>query len=134
MAKISLIVPVLNEVQKIDGFLNQLKGLPGDWEAIFADGGSTDGTTEKITAHYPVIHAPKGRARQMNEGAHHASGEVFLFLHCDSLIPQDLYAQVEEVIKQRLFLWLLSHPLLTVVIHGCAAVPFVLICVSDCVK
>ena len=67
MAKISLIVPVLNEVQKIDGFLNQLKGLPGDWEAIFADGGSTDGTTEKITAHYPVIPAPKGRARQMNE-------------------------------------------------------------------
>ncbi len=100
MAKISLIVPVLNEVQKIDGFLNQLKGLPGDWEAIFADGGSTDGTTEKITAHYPVIHAPKGRARQMNEGAHHASGEVFLFLHCDSLIPQDLYAQVEEVLSR----------------------------------
>ena len=51
MAKISLIVPVLNEVQKIDGFLNQLKGLPGDWEAIFADGGSTDGTTGKIPAH-----------------------------------------------------------------------------------
>lgn len=100
MAKISLIVPVLNEVQKIDGFLNQLKGLPGDWEAIFADGGSTDGTTEKITAHYPVIHAPKGRARQMNEGARHAGGEVFLFLHCDSLIPQDLCAQVEEVLSK----------------------------------
>lgn len=36
----------------------------------------------------------------MNEGAHHASGEVFLFLHCDSLIPQDLCAQVEEVLSK----------------------------------
>ena len=110
MAKISLIVPVLNEVQKIDGFLNQLKGLPGDWEAIFADGGSTDGTTEKITAHYPVIHAPKGRARQMNEGARHASGEVFLFLHCDSLIPPPVRTGGGSI-KQRLFLWMFSHPL-----------------------
>ena len=100
MAKLSLIVPVLNEAQKIDGFLAQLQGLSGDWEVIFADGGSTDGTAERIAAHYPVVHCPKGRARQMNEGARHAGGQVLLFLHCDSVLPRDLCAQVEEVIRR----------------------------------
>ena len=100
MAKLSLIVPVLNEAQKIDGFLAQLQGLSGDWEVIFADGGSTDGTAERIAAHYPVVHCPKGRARQMNEGARHAGGQVLLILHCDSVLPRGLGAQGEEVIRR----------------------------------
>lgn len=100
MARISLIVPVLNEAQKIDGFLQQLTDLPGNWEAVFGDGGSSDGTVEKIREKYPVVSCPKGRARQMNEAAKHSRGEILLFLHCDSVLPRDLCAQIEEVLEK----------------------------------
>ena len=94
---ISLIIPVYNEAAGIGGFLRQLEGLPGDWEAIFADGGSTDGTAEQIAPHYPVISCPRGRAGQMNAGAGHSGGDILLFLHADSILPRDLCAQVLEV-------------------------------------
>ena len=42
--KVSLIVPVLNEIKKVDSFLAMLQKMPGDGEILFADGGSTDGT------------------------------------------------------------------------------------------
>ncbi len=34
-----------------------------------------------------VLSAERGRARQMNFGARHASGEVLLFLHADTRLP-----------------------------------------------
>lgn len=100
MPKLSLIVPVYNEAQRIDDFLSQLEGLPGDWEALFADGGSTDGTAEKIAARYPLVRCPRGRARQMNAAARQAGGQVLLFLHCDSVLPRDLCSQVDQVLSR----------------------------------
>lgn len=100
MDKLSLIIPVWNEAERIDRFLAQLDSLPGTWEAVFGDGGSTDGTYERIAEKYPVIRCPKGRARQMNEAARHSRGDVLLFLHCDSVLPRDLCSQVWEVIAR----------------------------------
>lgn len=42
--KISMILPIYNESSTIDGMMDQLRALPGDWEILFADGGSRDGT------------------------------------------------------------------------------------------
>ena len=38
--KISMILPIYNESSTIDGMMDQLRALPGDWEILFADGGS----------------------------------------------------------------------------------------------
>lgn len=100
MKLLSLIIPVLNEAKRIDGFLEQLDGLTGNWEAVFADGGSSDGTYEKLAGRYSVIRCPRGRARQMNEAAAHSRGEVLLFLHCDSVLPRDLCAQVWDTVER----------------------------------
>ena len=35
-----------------------------------------------------VITAPRGRAAQMNAGARDASGDVLLFLHADTVLPE----------------------------------------------
>ena len=46
--RISLIIPVYNEAGAIDRCLANLEALEGEAEVLFADGGSTDGTLEKL--------------------------------------------------------------------------------------
>lgn len=100
MRLLSIIVPVLNEAKAIDGFLSQLDRLPGNWEAVFADGGSSDGTYERIAGRYKVLRCPKGRAVQMNAAARCSGGDVLIFLHCDSILPRDLCRQVWETVER----------------------------------
>lgn len=85
---ISVIVPVLNEFQRLssEGFLSMLENLQCEKsEVIFVDGGSEDGSSEYLTQQgLRVVSSKPGRARQMNAGAALASGETLLFLHCDT--------------------------------------------------
>src|SRR6185369_1535168 len=57
---------------------------------IVVDGGSTDATLALASplADRALV-APPGRATQMNAGAAVASGDVLLFLHADSRLPDD---------------------------------------------
>ena len=98
--KISLIIPIYNESKTIDAMLSQLDQLPGDWEILFADGGSSDDTLEKIGTGYRVLHCPKGRANQMNFAARHASSDRIWFVHCDSVLPADAHAQLEAAAEK----------------------------------
>ena len=66
-------------------------------EIVLADGGSTDATAA-VAARFPEIRllaSPRGRARQMNAGARAALGDVLLFLHADTLLPDGALAAVE---------------------------------------
>ena len=94
--KISIITPIYNESSKIEIFLRELKKLSGDFEVLFADGGSTDGTPSKIPDSYRVIPCSKGRAVQMNTAAKEAIGDYLWFVHCDSRIPDDAIQQIEN--------------------------------------
>lgn len=98
--KISLIIPIYNERKTIGKMLRQLEELPGDWEILFADGGSADDTLAQIGDRFRVLHAPKGRANQMNYAAAQASSDVIWFVHCDSLLPKDAHAQISEAVEQ----------------------------------
>jgi len=83
-ARISIIIPTLNEAENIAKTLASTRGAP-DVEVILVDGGSSDQTVEMArSCGAEVIISPAGRARQMNAGAAIAKGEVLLFLHGDS--------------------------------------------------
>ena len=97
--KISLILPVYNEIAAIDACLANLEALEGEAEILFADGGSTDGTVERLVGRR-VLRCPKGRARQMNLAARQARGDVLWFSHCDSLLPRDALAQIAEAVER----------------------------------
>lgn len=91
---ISIIVPVLNEEAAITGFLsqfNRLKEETREFEVIVSDGGSSDRTLDIVKGcglpFARAARAPKGRACQMNAGAKEAAGEVLLFLHVDTYLP-----------------------------------------------
>ena len=96
---LSVIVPTLNEEARLPKLLKRLKQA-SPYEIIIADGGSSDRTVEiaeQAGAH--VIHAPKGRASQMNLAAAMASGEFLLFLHADTMPPPDYPRVIQRVLQ-----------------------------------
>lgn len=100
--KTSIIVPVLNEAEKIGGLIRSLQKLEGDKEIIISDGGSSDGTLEilKEFNNITVIKTRSGRAFQMNEGAKISKGNILWFLHADSLISPSSMFDIEASIKE----------------------------------
>jgi rSAM/selenodomain-associated transferase 2 len=90
-ARLSIIVPALNEGAGIARALQALAPLRArGHEVIVADGGSEDDTRELAGPLADlVIVAPRGRARQMNAAAAAATGDALLFLHADTRLPAD---------------------------------------------
>lgn len=88
--KLSIIIPTLNEAGTIVSRLTELEPLRRRGvEVIVVDGGSSDGTPELAAEMADdIVRAPRGRATQMNAGAREARGEVFLFLHADTRLPE----------------------------------------------
>ena len=86
--RISIVVPVYNEAPLIRPFLEHLRQQAPGAEIIVADGGSTDGTAELAARSCDqLVQSQRGRARQMNTGAHAAHGEILWFLHADVEVP-----------------------------------------------
>jgi rSAM/selenodomain-associated transferase 2 len=97
---ISVIIPTLNERATFGSKLNDLLNQRGDLEIIVSDGSSSDGTLD-VVSQFPevkVVNSPRGRGRQMNEGANRASGDIFLFLHADTCLPPGALNMVEEIL------------------------------------
>jgi rSAM/selenodomain-associated transferase 2 len=87
---VSVIIPTLNEAANIEAALARLQPLRArGHEVIVADGGSEDGTPDLARPLADrVVAARRGRAHQMNAGADEARGEVLLFLHADTRLPE----------------------------------------------
>ena len=96
--KISVIIPALNEVERIGASLDSIIKQHGEFEIIVVDGGSVDGTPDVCWPHARVISSKRDRAVQMNTGAHNACGEVLLFLHADSLLSRNALAKLKSAL------------------------------------
>ena len=95
-ASLSIIIPVLNEGDGLAATLQALAPLRAHGvQLIVVDGGSQDDSLAKAK---PLVdHAlagPRGRGRQMNIGAALAQGDVLLFLHADTQLPDTADALV----------------------------------------
>ena len=91
MQKYSVIIPALNEEEYIGATLERLQPARArGHEVILVDGGSDDKTCAvAASAADRVLQCNAGRATQMNCGAEAARGQVYLFLHADTLLPAD---------------------------------------------
>ena len=86
--RLSVIIPALNEATVIESLLSSLQVLrERSVELILVDGGSRDATVDLARPLVDqLIESAPGRARQMNAGAGSAQGEMFWFLHADSVV------------------------------------------------
>lgn len=96
---VSIIIPTLNEQNNILLLLENLQ-KPAKVELIVCDGGSSDATLE-VCHDFPVrvISAQRGRGIQMNTGAECAQGEIYLFLHADSLIESRVIEDIRDAVS-----------------------------------
>jgi rSAM/selenodomain-associated transferase 2 len=87
---LSIIVPCLDEAADIADALSALAPLRAQGaEVIVVDGGSRDDTMERARPLADrVMATSRGRATQMNAGAARAQGEMLLFLHADTRLPE----------------------------------------------
>ncbi len=97
---LSIIIPVLNEAETIAARLDALQALRArSVEVIVVDGGSADDSPARAAPLADrVITAPRGRGRQMNAGAEQATGEVLLFLHADTVLPDLATERIEAAV------------------------------------
>jgi rSAM/selenodomain-associated transferase 2 len=97
--KFSIIIPTLNEEKTIEGCLSALQPLRNQCEIIVVDGGSID-KTRLLAAPLAdkVIISALGRAKQMNTGAGNATGEVLIFLHADTRLPENAFQLIQQEI------------------------------------
>lgn len=97
--KLSVIIPTLNEEKRLPGLLNSLSGK--GLEIIVADGGSHDGTAAIARSFTPLVEiCPPGRGIQMACGARLATGDVLIFLHADTLLPEGFPVLIERALQR----------------------------------
>jgi rSAM/selenodomain-associated transferase 2 len=92
--QLAIIIPTLNEETGVQRSLAELGPLRARGvRVVVADGGSADQTVARAAPLVDrVISVPRGRALQMNAGARTAeaqSADVLLFLHADTVLPDD---------------------------------------------
>ena len=95
---ISMIVPVYNEAKVLSENALRFQELSKQAEIIFVDGESSDASVRIASMFGKVIQSKKGRALQMNAGAHSAQGDLLLFLPVDARIALDTLPVMNELI------------------------------------
>ncbi|WP_446007904.1 TIGR04283 family arsenosugar biosynthesis glycosyltransferase [Candidatus Electrothrix sp.] len=103
---ISIIIPTLNEQDNIgsclDRLLRQMRQHDIQREIIVVDGGSTDQTINEVVARgITQVSSPPSRGTQQHTGAQSASGDILLFLHCDTGLPNNFSGHIYSILHNK---------------------------------
>ena len=95
--RLSIVIPTLDEEAALRRNLPTARALAD--ELIVSDGGSADATLA-VAAELgaKVVSGPAGRGGQLNRGAAAADGDVLVFLHADTRLPEGSAAAIRRAI------------------------------------
>jgi rSAM/selenodomain-associated transferase 2 len=94
---ISAVVPTWQEAGRVGAVVRACAAVAD--EVVVADAWSADGTAaEADAAGARVIQARKGRGPQLNAGAGAARGDVLLFVHADTEVPESAGAAIRTAL------------------------------------
>lgn len=95
---VSVVIPTLNEELRIGATVDAAFAA-GAAEVIVSDGGSGDATIEIARSRGARVITGAGmRARQLNLGATGAAHDTLVFLHADTLLPDNAAADIERML------------------------------------
>lgn len=100
----SIIVPVLNEAEHINPLIEHVRSqrFVGSYEIIVVDADPQGSTINAIRdKSIKAIRAGRGRGRQMNAGAAAAQGEILIFLHADTRLPDNAFEKIRQVLENQ---------------------------------
>jgi rSAM/selenodomain-associated transferase 2 len=101
MTGISVVIPVLNEQAVINAAIGRMRLISaGEPTEVIVVDGDPGGSTIRAVADPLVLRltSPPGRAVQMNRGAREARGDILLFLHADTLLPEDAIGLIRDTL------------------------------------
>lgn len=121
---ITIIIPTLNEAENIGNLVQYLRRHADEHikEILVIDGGSTDQTVElaKRAGAQAFVCPERGRAKQMHYGVRMADGDVYYFVHADSIPPSTYVQDILDAIAEGnpigcyRFKFTNNHPLLRI--------------------
>ena len=98
--KLAVVIPALDEHDRIVPSVRS--ALAPGVEVLVVDGGSRDGTAGLARGlGVRVLDAPRGRAAQLAAGARAVAGDVLVFLHADSILPDRWSEAVRAALTDR---------------------------------
>jgi rSAM/selenodomain-associated transferase 2 len=90
----------LNEEKNIGKALEQLRDVRNS-EVIVSDGGSRDATVSiALDSGARLVRSKAGRGPQMNAGAAGAEGDILLFLHADTRLPDNFAERIRDALSE----------------------------------
>ncbi|MEL6847777.1 MAG: TIGR04283 family arsenosugar biosynthesis glycosyltransferase, partial [Bacteroidota bacterium] len=101
----SVIIPTYNEAENLPQLLAHIDQIQDQklLEILLIDGGSTDQTLA-LAQGYSLVKTyscpQKGRAIQMNLGAHLARGDLLYFVHADTLPPLSFLEDIAQALQE----------------------------------
>ena len=104
--KFSVIIPSYREQAEIARVVQEVQRLPGraEREIIVADATPGTAVLEALKGLGVItLSAPKGRGSQMNAGAKKAAGEILLFLHADTRLPENAFEAIAKALDSGLY-------------------------------
>jgi len=98
--KYSVIIISYNEEANIEKCIRRIKDADASAQIILSDGGSDDLTVSIASEEgATVVSSRQGRGVQCNSGARYATGEILLFLHADTVLPQNAFNILDDFFR-----------------------------------
>lgn len=114
--KISVVMPSFNQASYVEAAINSvLDQADADYEILFVDGGSTDGTMDIVERYRHrltvcVSEPDKGQSDALRKGFERARGEILTWLNTDDLLlPGALSEVAREFQRKPVLSWALGN-------------------------